>query len=239
MNFSGISRTSALGALLRLPLRLIPSLLSAVNLLAADYSASVVFGSATQPAFLSASGAIEGGWAPVEINPGSREMAIALRRTGISIPPQKSSWVEIARSIAKEGQVLCIVNLKRHAAELFRMLGESEGVFHLSTNLCPEHRRRKLAAIRGRLLRGEPPSVPVRSARTEALDRVFLSFLERQPARGPAAFRALFDRVPAEVVVRFLSERSSPAEELRVMLASPIGAMLGEVARAPLHWLLR
>jgi len=83
-------------------------------------------------------------------------MAIALRRTGISIQPHKSSWVEIARSIAKEGQVLCIVNLKRHAAELFRMLGESEGVFHLSTNLCPEHRRRKLAAIRGRLLRGEP-----------------------------------------------------------------------------------
>lgn len=138
-----------------LPLRLVPSLLSAINLLTSECASSVVFGSATQPAFLSASRAIEGGWSPVEINPDSRKMAGALRRTRIAIPSGKISWNALASAIAEEKQILCIVNLKRHAAELFTMLRESENVFHLSTNLCPEHRRHKLALIRERLLNGE------------------------------------------------------------------------------------
>lgn len=139
-----------------LPLRLVPSLLSAINLLTTECSSSVVFGSATQPAFLSASSAIEGGWSPVEINSDSRKMAGALKRTRIAVPSKKTSWNVLAPAIAQEKQVLCIVNLKRHAAELFAMLRESQSVFHLSTNLCPEHRRHNLALIRERLRSGGP-----------------------------------------------------------------------------------
>jgi CRISPR-associated helicase Cas3/CRISPR-associated endonuclease Cas3-HD len=139
-----------------LPLRLVPSLLSAVNLLSKECAASVVFGSATQPAFLSAYRAIEGGWSPLEINSRSNEMAKALIRTRISVSSEKKSWPTIADSIAAENQILCIVNLKRHAEEIFRLLDGCAGAFHLSTNLCPEHRRQKLAMIRECLMRGEP-----------------------------------------------------------------------------------
>jgi len=139
-----------------LPLRLVPSLLSALNLLTKECAASVVFGSATQPAFLSASRAIEGGWSPAEINSQSDDMARALIRTRISTSSEKKSWPTVADTIAAENQILCIVNLKRHAEELFRLIDGCAGAFHLSTNLCPEHRRQKLTAIRECLVRGEP-----------------------------------------------------------------------------------
>jgi CRISPR-associated endonuclease/helicase Cas3 len=139
-----------------LPIRLVPSLLSTLNLLTKECAASIVFGSATQPAFLSASRAIEGGWSPVEINSRSNDMARALIRTRINISSDKKSWSTVADSIAAENQILCIVNLKRHAEELFRLLDGCAGAFHLSTNLCPEHRRQKLTSIRECLVRGEP-----------------------------------------------------------------------------------
>ena len=47
-------------------------------------------------------------------------------------------------------QVLCIVNLKAHARELYEALAD-EDALHLSTNMTPEHRREVLGVIRERL----------------------------------------------------------------------------------------
>ncbi len=58
-----------------------------------------------------------------------------------------TSWDAIADELANETQVLCIVNLKRHASNLARLLADrgSPGVCHLSTNMCPVHRGDVLA----------------------------------------------------------------------------------------------
>jgi lycopene beta-cyclase len=78
-----------------------------------------------------------------------------------------------------------------------------------------------------------PPEV--RSARTTALDTVFLSYLARHPARAPRNFFHLFERVPPELLVRFLSDGSSVADDLRVMRAGDIPRLSIETARtAPL-----
>jgi len=144
-----------------LPLKLVPSLLSAVNLLVKDYGVTAVFGTATQPAFAAAAKAIPDGWQPTEISSQPRAMADALRRTRITRRPddQRTTWSELAVELARYRQVLCVVNLKRHARELFTALNavESEtSAFHLSASMCPAHRQAKLAEVRRRLLASEP-----------------------------------------------------------------------------------
>ena len=54
-------------------------------------------------------------------------------------------------SYALPNRALCVVNLKRHAFTLMDALKDDTGVFHLSTNLCPEHRRTVLDNVRKQL----------------------------------------------------------------------------------------
>lgn len=152
-----------------LPLQLVPSLLSAVNLLVRDYGVTALFGTATQPAFTAAATAIEGGWSPVEISSKPRAMAEMLKRTHISLPARDHllAWPELADQLASQDRVLCVVNLKRHARDLFQALASRlsgitdpksqapSGLFHLSASMCPAHRQEKLFEIRRRLREGE------------------------------------------------------------------------------------
>jgi CRISPR-associated endonuclease Cas3-HD len=136
-----------------LPLKLVPSLLSAVNLLVKDYGVTAVFCTATQPAFASAAKSIFGGWQPTEISSQPRAMADSLRRTRISrrSDDQRTTWKELAVELTRYPQVLCVVNLKRHARELFTALVHETSAFHLSASMCPAHRQEKLAEVRRRL----------------------------------------------------------------------------------------
>jgi len=60
--------------------------------------------------------------------------------------------------MASSEQSLCIVNLKRHALELFSELKAlcDINLFHLSTNMCPIHRNRVLDGVRKCLREGVP-----------------------------------------------------------------------------------
>ena len=60
-----------------------------------------------------------------------------------------------------ERQVLCIVNTRRHARELYEAIRDEDGAFHLTTLMCAAHRREVLAAIRERL-QGRPTGAPRR-----------------------------------------------------------------------------
>lgn len=55
----------------------------------------------------------------------------------------------------------------------------------------------------------------------EVLDHIFLQALLRAPERAADYFMALFKKVPADTLVRFMSETASAGEVLRVMLALP------------------
>ena len=77
------------------------------------------------------------------------------RRTTISRTESPLSLETLAARLMREEQVLCIVNTKREARELFEKLS-GVGNWHLSTNLYPEHRKRQLDAIRTALKNGEP-----------------------------------------------------------------------------------
>ena len=136
-----------------LPPRLVPSLLSAVNCLTRDYGVTAVFCTATQPAFGTAAKAIYNGWQPREISSRPDAMAETLKRTTITIRSPEDSpadWQELASEISQHNCVLCVVNTRAQAAELFQLLSE-EGRFHLSADMCAAHRSDKLEVIRQRL----------------------------------------------------------------------------------------
>jgi CRISPR-associated helicase Cas3/CRISPR-associated endonuclease Cas3-HD len=149
-----------------LPTNLAIPTLATLSHLAERYHGTVVFATATQPAFTHLDEHVKkfcvNGWRPTEV---------ARTNTSASDPPKRAtvvwpdltrpiSWTELGDDVISvpDRQVLCIVNLKRHALAVFEELqGRGvEGLFHLSTNMCPAHRRATLDDVRGRLSGREP-----------------------------------------------------------------------------------
>jgi CRISPR-associated endonuclease/helicase Cas3 len=57
----------------------------------------------------------------------------------------------LANHLAVSSQVLCIVDARQHAAELFALLPNDGSRFHLSAAMCPAHRRLVLNKVKDRL----------------------------------------------------------------------------------------
>ncbi|MEO0082591.1 MAG: CRISPR-associated helicase Cas3' [candidate division WOR-3 bacterium] len=153
-----------------IPLYLAIPTLAALSHLVERYRSTVVFATATQPAFTHLHESVKkwcaSGWQPTEIVQHKSAMFNKLRRNKVDWPEldARLGWPELAEILAKDTnrRVLCVVNLKRHALELYRLvrdkLGEDNNLFHLSTNMCPAHRKDVLRAIRNLLGdRGRPP----------------------------------------------------------------------------------
>jgi CRISPR-associated endonuclease/helicase Cas3 len=147
-----------------LPQHLAVPTLATLSHLSSAYRSTIVFSTATQPAFDTLNEAVKKhavqGWQPREAVQEHPEMFHKLKRVEVSWPRngEKRSWTELADTLRDAKQVLCVVNLKRHALNLLTLvekLGDLEGVFHLSTNLCAEHRRTVLNRVRKRLKYGE------------------------------------------------------------------------------------
>lgn len=104
---------------------------------------------------------------PREIIPGSlaEELWQKLKRVRVHWPDAwggdlkrcSDPWGYLAEQIAQHSQALAIAHLKKDALDLCRAL-ESKGIqpFHLSTSMCPAHRRAVLGNIKNQLERGEP-----------------------------------------------------------------------------------
>jgi CRISPR-associated endonuclease/helicase Cas3 len=143
-----------------LPRDLAVPTLAALSHLSETYRASVVFATATQPAFTTLHDAVAklapSGWQPREAVPNHPELFASLRRVKVHWPADgdQRSWDQLAGELEAEPQALCILNLKRHALALLGALRHCEGVIHLSTNLCPEHRRAVMAHVRTTLKQG-------------------------------------------------------------------------------------
>lgn len=145
-----------------LPQHLAVPTLAALSHLSAAYHSTVVFATATQPAFDTLNEAVKKhavqGWQPREAVPEHPEMFRKLKRVNVSWPKsgEKRGWAELADDLRYAEQVLCVVNLKRHALALMEALSDLGGVFHLSTNLCAEHRRAVMDRVRAQLAAGLP-----------------------------------------------------------------------------------
>ena len=141
-----------------LPLHLLRPCMAATDELARNYGASVVLCTATQPALRVQDGFVGG----LEIGD-DRELApdppalyAQLRRVAVERRPGETRDAEIAARFAEAPQMLCIVNSRAHASDLHKAIKELPGAVHLTTLMCPRHRRAVLAEVRERLRVGAP-----------------------------------------------------------------------------------
>jgi CRISPR-associated endonuclease/helicase Cas3 len=68
-----------------------------------------------------------------------------------SDPDEKLSWEGLSHQLAEEDCVLVVVNKRQDARELYELLPQNGDTYHLSANMCAEHRSQVLAEIRRKL----------------------------------------------------------------------------------------
>jgi len=79
----------------------------------------------------------------------------ALERVNFELPlrfDELLSWEEIRNQLLEHESVLCVVNTRKDARELFNLM--PEGSYHLSAMMCAEHRSKVIETIRSRLKNG-------------------------------------------------------------------------------------
>ena len=137
-----------------LPLPYLRPCVWAIAQLVRHYGASAVLCTATQPAL----DPIFQEFAPEipirEICPMAEAHWESFRRVSFQ-QAGTLSWMDLAARLQQQEQVLCVVNTRRAAREVFHQLSGS-GNFHLSTLMYPAHRKRSLDEIRRRLRDGLP-----------------------------------------------------------------------------------
>ena len=141
-----------------LPPHLLNPLLNVLRELRENYGVSFVFSTATQPAFSRSLSLPEGFAADEvrEITRGTAETFKRLRRVKFHLPKRDEAveWPPLAEEIARRPRVLCVVNTRRHAFELWSELSravpadERGAIFHLSSAMCAQHRFDVLGAGR-------------------------------------------------------------------------------------------
>lgn len=153
-----------------LPVKLIGPCLAALQELAVNYRVSPVLCTATQPALRVQDGMKNG----LDIDD-ARELAPdparlygALKRVGVERldGPVADETIVARMQEIEGGQMLVIVNTRAHARALYEAIRGLDGACHLTTLMCPRHRRAVLAEIRSRLKSG----LPVRLVATSLIE---------------------------------------------------------------------
>ncbi len=141
-----------------MPLKLLLPSMATVQELVTNYGASVVLCTATQPALRVVDG-FEGGFAiddTRELAPDPKRLYADLKRFDIEWKAAPVSDNEIAARFAERLQMLTVVNTRARAKALFAAIKDMQGAYHLSTLMCPLHRRKVLAEIKQRLKEQKP-----------------------------------------------------------------------------------
>lgn len=133
-----------------LPREYLDPCMLAIKELVVNYGVSAVFCTATQPALNQRLPNTHF----TELAPDPQALFNFYKRVRVT-NLGRTPDAELLGKLKTHPQVLCIVNTRRHAKGLFDQL-ESEGNFHLSTLMCPTHRKEVLSDIRERLRTGQP-----------------------------------------------------------------------------------
>ena len=133
-----------------IPVEKLMPCLEVIRELSLNYKVTSILCTATQPA-IHHSKAFQSGLKNVtEIIADVPSLFGTLKRTRETFIGSLSAR-ELAGQLTEHEQVLCIVNTRQQALDVFNALPESEENIHLSALMYPAHRSRKLADIRNRL----------------------------------------------------------------------------------------
>lgn len=219
-----------------LPPHLLTTILEVLKQLVAHYGCTVVFCTATQPDYskILRDAQIDSH----EIVSNYSQHFNLLKRVEFEYRPEPLTSRKFIEEFEQHEKILAILNSKTLAVEISRQIaqnGNTEGFFHLSTNLCGNDRRRVVEEVRARLLSKLP--LPVRLLSTQVIEAgVDVDFPIVMRAAGPldriiqAAGRCnrggLLDR--GQVVIFHLDGEPMPTgaytvayQSTKLLLASP------------------
>lgn len=150
-----------------LPIKCVHLFNNAINFLAEHCNSTVVLCTATQPLLQHVArdkGAVR--LAPQhELMPDVQDLFDKLKRVELRDQRKPGGWTydEVAdlalTEVGRVGSCLVIVNTKAAATSVFQLCTpdlEDEAVCHLSTDMCPAHRKQEIARVRCRLEEGLP-----------------------------------------------------------------------------------
>lgn len=148
-----------------LPNHLLRPCMAAMDELQRNYGTSIVLCTATQPALRKCDEAlinkkgknlgldIE---AARELAPDPHRLYSEFKRVEVEYRADATMDAQIADRFTEQAQMLCIVNSRGHARALFETIRTLPGACHLTTLMCPRHRRARLEDIRARLAANAP-----------------------------------------------------------------------------------
>jgi CRISPR-associated endonuclease/helicase Cas3 len=155
-----------------LPLHILRPCLAALDELARNYGASIVICTATQPAWRKIDGKLIEKRGTIaaknfgldiaperELAPDPQRLFTALNRVKVDYRAEPIGDEVTAARFAEQPQMLCVVNSRRHAKALFDCIADLPGAIHLSTWMCPRHRRLVLEKGRADLKAGKPARI--------------------------------------------------------------------------------
>ena len=103
-----------------------------------------------------------------EIMPQEAMLHVRLRRAQLQIDRTRRTYDEVAKQLAQHDRVLCIVNTRRDAKELFDRLPPSGIRIHLSRMMCPAHIRAQIERMTEAL--ANPEDTVVRVVSTQLIE---------------------------------------------------------------------
>lgn len=116
------------------------------------FGLSVLFTTASMPALKGKYRGVSSNLAGIdnitEIVPETFHLHDHLRRTDIRFDKESSSYDAVAERLIQHPRVLCIVNTRRDAQELYSRLPQEGVTIHLSKMMCPAHIRQQLGRLK-------------------------------------------------------------------------------------------
>lgn len=150
----------------------------AISQLVKNYKASALLCTATQPALDPLFHEFLPECTIREICPASSFTAEVFQRVTFQ-KTGRLTWDELAARMNSCHQVLCIVNSRKSAQEVYQRL-EGDGTYHLSTLMYPAHRWQQLTEIRKRLKQNLPCRVVSTSLIEAGVDVDFRTVFREQ-----------------------------------------------------------
>ena len=202
-----------------IPLSVLRPCMAALDELALNYHASIVFCTATQPA-LTAPKFVDGFKNVRELAPKPESMFERFKRVHITHRGLLSDD-ELIQEIVSRKQVLCIVNNRRHARSLFNSIKGQSGAYHLTTSMCAKHRSNVLEKIREELENDRPCRLIATSLIEAGVDVDFMTVLRAEAgldsiaqAAGRCNREGRRSAAESEVVVFASDDQWPPPPEL-------------------------
>ena len=154
-----------------LPESFLSPILSAIDTLSEAFHCSILCCSATQPVYDEDLNSPDDGsdyYTPLDTRgdlvPREAKYFVPFDRVDYHLEPQTVTSQELADRLAAEHSVLCVVNSRKDAGQVYRALRDlpkvkADEVIHLSRSMCSAHLRRAIETIKERMREGKQTKV--------------------------------------------------------------------------------